>query len=64
MPADANVRLRTLELQTGVMQIVRRKHRFWIWEIFKNRQKFGTFHTLVQEIRLHEREFSYEMLVK
>ena len=72
MPADANERLRTLQLQTSVMlvltaiqrrrkrerQIVRRKHRFWIQEIFKNRQNFGTFHTLAQELQLHERESS------
>ena len=78
MPADENVRLRKIQLQTGIMlvltaiqrsrkreqQIVRRKHRFWIREIFKNRQNFGTFHTLVQKLRLHEREFFYEMLVK
>ena len=63
VPADANERLRALQLQTGVMlvliaiqhrrkiqQIVRRKHRFWIREIFKNRPQFGTFHTLVKEL--------------
>ena len=73
MAADANERLRVLKLQTGAMLILtaiqhrrkreqqknKRKHRFWIREIFKNRQNFGTFHTLVQELRLHDREFFF-----
>ena len=64
MAAHANERLRILQLQTGIMlvltaiqrrkkreeQIVRRKHRFWVREIFQNRQNCGTFHTLVQEV--------------
>ena len=69
MPADANERLRRLQL--GVMlvfmaiqqrrkrQQIVRKHLFWVREIFKNRPQFGTFHTLVQELRLHDREFFY-----
>ena len=71
MPADANERLRRLQLQTGVMLVLMaiqhrrkrqqmvRKHRFWVREIFKNRLQFGSFHTLVQELRLHDREFFY-----
>ena len=70
MPADANERLRRLQLQGVILvlmaikhrgkrwQIIR-KHRFWVREIFKNRPQFGTFHTLVQELRLHERELFY-----
>ena len=34
----------------------KRQTLFWIREIFENRQNFGTFHTLVQELGLNERE--------
>ena len=50
MPADANERLRRLQLQTGVMLVLMAIHRFWEREIFKNRPQFGTFHTLVEAL--------------
>ena len=37
----------------------RRKRRFWIRVIFKKRAEFGTYHTLVQELRLGDREFYF-----
>ena len=37
----------------------RRKCRFWICEIFKKREEFGAYHTLVQELRLSDREFYF-----
>ena len=36
----------------------RRKRRFWIREILKKKsEEFGAYHTLVQELRLGDREF-------
>ena len=29
----------------------RRKHRFWVRPIFQKRERLGTFHTLVQEMK-------------
>ena len=40
-------------------QCVNRKHRFWVREMFTNREEIGTFNTMVQELRLHDREFFY-----
>jgi len=39
----------------------RRKRRFWIREIFKKREEFGAYHTLVQELRLGDREFYFRL---
>ena len=33
-----------------------RKRRIWVREIFQQRKICGTYHTLVQEMRLHDRE--------
>ena len=35
----------------------KRKHRFWVHPILKKRNTHGTFHHLVQELRLHGDQF-------
>ena len=35
----------------------KRKHRFWIREIYKQRDKQGVFSNLLRELRLGDREF-------
>ena len=37
--------------------VKKRKHLFWVRELFKNRVKQGVFSTLVQEMMLFDREF-------
>ena len=37
----------------------KRKHRFWVRKVFKKREELGVYHTLVQELRLHDREWFY-----
>ncbi|XP_047135391.1 uncharacterized protein LOC101237669 [Hydra vulgaris] len=37
----------------------KRKHKFWIRFLFKNRYEKGAFNTLIPELRLHDREFFY-----
>ena len=39
----------------------RRKRRFWIRQIFKKREEFVAYHTLVQELRLGDREFYFRL---
>jgi hypothetical protein len=35
----------------------RKKHRFWVKDIFQKREELGAYHRLVLELRLHDREF-------
>ena len=42
--------------------VKKRKHLFWVRELFKNRVKQGAFSTLVQEMMLFDREFFYRYL--
>ena len=37
-------------------------HRFWVREIFRQRQRFGCYHTLVQELRLGDREWHFKFI--
>ena len=37
----------------------RRKHRFWVREIFQRREQFGWYHTLARELRLSDREYYF-----
>ena len=38
---------------------VKRKHKFWVREIFQNRAQHGQFNTLFQELRLADREYFF-----
>ncbi len=37
----------------------RRKHRFRVRDIFKKRREYGVFNTLMQELRLSDREYFF-----
>ena len=41
------------------LQQKRRKHRFWVRRIFQLRERYGAYHTLVQEMRLFDREYFF-----
>ena len=36
--------------------------RFWVRAIFRQRQRFGCYHTLVQELRLGDREWHFKFI--
>ena len=38
---------------------VRRKPRFWVRKFLRLRERYGAFHTLVQELRIHDREYFF-----
>lgn len=40
----------------------RKKRRFWVREIFKQREKQGVFSNLLTELRLHDREFYFRLV--
>ena len=40
-------------------RVKRKKHRFWVRAIFQQREELGLYHRLVQELRLHDREYFY-----
>ena len=35
------------------------RHRFWVRQIYQKWEELGTYHTLEQELRLHDREFFF-----
>ena len=47
--------LRRRQLQ--MMQSSQRHHRFWVHLIFTARKAYGQFHTLMEELRDHDREY-------
>ncbi len=36
-----------------------RKKRFWVRKILQERKRLGQYHTLVQELRIHDREYFF-----
>ena len=46
-------------MQLGLTKQNKRKHRFWVRKILQQRQTYGLYHTLVQEIHLQDREYFY-----
>ena len=40
-------------------EIVRRKHRFWVREIFQRREHFGWYQTLARELGLSDRKYYF-----
>ena len=36
-----------------------KKKRFWVRRIFERRKELGQYHTLVQELRFHDREYFF-----
>ena len=63
--ADVNRRANLVACYLLILSILRRRrgrrvprrHRFWIRQIYQKREELGAYHTLVQELRLHDREF-------
>ena len=37
----------------------RKKHKCWVGKIFQERKQRGFYHTLVRELRMHDREYFY-----
>ena len=60
--ADVNRRANLVACYLLILSILRRRrgrrvprrHRFWIRQIYQKREELGAYHTLVQELRLHE----------
>ena len=46
-------------LRRRIQRKKRKKHRFWVRAIFKERRRYGAYHTLVQELRMFDREFFF-----
>ena len=65
--ADVNRRANLLACYLFILLILRRRrarriprrHRFWVREIYRKREELGAYHTLVQELRLHDRAFFF-----
>ena len=38
----------------------KRKHRFWVREIYKKREEQGVFSNLLRELRLDDREYFFK----
>ncbi|CAH3176401.1 unnamed protein product, partial [Porites evermanni] len=65
--ADVNRRASLLACYLLILSILRRRrartiprrHRFWVRQIYQKREELGAYHTLVQELRLHDREFFF-----
>lgn len=41
--------------------VEKRKKRFWVREIYQKRSTHGLFHSLVQELRLADREYYFKL---
>ena len=48
-----------LVLKKQIDRHKRRRHRFWVREIFQRRNEYGVFYTLMQELRLGDREYFF-----
>ena len=48
-----------LVLKKQIDRHKRRRHRFWVREIFQRRNEYGVFYTLKQELRLGDREYFF-----
>ena len=65
--ADVNRRANLLACYLLILSILRRRrapriprrHIFWVRQIYQKREELGAYHTLVQELRLHDREFFF-----
>eukprot|EP00794_Sanderia_malayensis_P016397 gene16397-18034_t len=73
MPGAINNRLmlqRNLILIIGLLRkkkqlLTRKKYkkkRFWVRKIFQERERSGHFHALIQELRIHNREYFFRFL--
>ena len=40
----------------------RAKHKFWIRNIYRNRDELGEYHRLVQELKLSDREYCFRYI--
>ena len=69
---NRNFLLKTLlHLSTSLLAIrnikksrvnAKRKHKFWVREIFRRRIQSGAFNTIVRELRLFDREYFFRFL--
>ena len=57
--SQANLFLLIALTRSRSRKIKRKKHRFWVREIFKLGEKLGAYYTLVQEMRLQDRQYFY-----
>ena len=64
--ADINRRASLLACYLLILSILRcrraqkiPRHRFWVRQIYQKWEELGVYHTLVQELRLHDREFFF-----
>eukprot|EP00794_Sanderia_malayensis_P014938 gene14938-16478_t len=73
MPATLNQRLLLQAKLLLIVALLRRKRkllwkkqyrrkRIWVREIFQERESKGQFHTLLQELRLHDREYYFRYM--
>ena len=53
------LRIRQLQMK----QSSQRHHRFWVRAIFTARKAYGQFHTLIEELRSHDREYFFRYLL-
>ena len=45
-----------------IVATARTKHKFWIINIYQNRDELGEYHRLVQELKLGDREYFFRYI--
>ena len=56
------LRLPLLSRRSRAREKQAKGRRFWVRAIFRQRQRFGCYHTLVQELRLGDREWHFKFI--
>ena len=62
LQCQLNLMLSLLAVRRKRKGSVKRKHRFWVRELFQQRAEKGAFNTLIPELKLYDREFFYRYL--
>lgn len=51
--------LRRIRRKRSIKRKDRKRRRIWVREIFQKRERQGEFHRLVQELKIHDREYFF-----